>query len=258
MKSLLGRAPILAVAVGSMCAAPACTDSESSIFIRQAQAPIAGTSTSGGCQYDPSPSGLFLTTGTLDVAFRSQYSAGLLVGNQLVARGSSSQLRTETARVQLQGTIVYLEDATGAQVWGPKTVPASGFIDPATGSTPSYGITESVLIPAEYGGGLLAELQAGAGLVRHFTSVVKVFGHTLGGMNVESGEWRFPINVCYRCLISFPPEANDPKVSPQPNCDAPATTGTSIVQPCAVGQDDTVDCRICKQFFPGSSICEPP
>ncbi|HEX9298055.1 MAG TPA: hypothetical protein VF881_19580 [Polyangiaceae bacterium] len=257
MKISLGRAPLLAMTIAPMLLAGAgCADSESSIFIRQAQAPIAGTSS--GCQYDPSPSGLFLTAGTLDVAFRLQYTAGLLVGNQLVARGNSSQLRTETARVQLQGTIVSLEDAHGTVVWGPLTVPASGFIDPASGSTPSYGITESVLIGAEFGGGLLTELQGSAGLVRHFTSVAKVFGHTLGGMSVESGEWRFPINVCYRCLISFPPEANDPKVTPQPNCDAPATTGTSIVQPCAVGQDDTVDCRICKQFFPGSSICEPP
>jgi len=248
---------MLAVVVApALFAGPGCADTESMIFIRQAQAPISGTT--GGCQYDPSPSGLFLTQGTLDVAFRLQYTAGLLVGNQLVPRGNSTQLRTETARVQVQGTVVHLEDAMGATVWGPVTVPASGFIDPANGSTPSYGVTESVLIGADFGGSLAGQLQGTAGLVRHFTSVVKVFGHTLGGMSVESGEWRFPINVCYRCLISFPPDANDPKVTPQPNCDAPATTGTSVVQPCAVGQDDTVDCRICKQFFPGSTICEPP
>jgi hypothetical protein len=86
---------------------------------------------------------------------------------------------------------------------------------------------------------------------------VKVFGRTLGGMSVESGEWRFPINVCYGCLVVFPPEANDPKVMPQPNCGLSAVTGTSVVHPCIVGQDDTIDCRVCKETFPRGALCEP-
>src|SRR6185295_14801949 len=100
--------------------------------IRQVQAPVS--SSAGGCTTQPDPSALFLASGTLDLAFRLQYSATLLVGNQLVSRGNNSQLRTETSRVQIQGAVVRVEDPTGAVAFGPVTVPGSGFVDPASGA----------------------------------------------------------------------------------------------------------------------------
>src|SRR3954468_11563120 len=100
----------LAVMVGQGCA-----DSDSMIFVRQVQAPTSEGS-SGSCTTDSSPTGLTYEHGVLDVAFRRQYSATLLVGSQLVARGNSSQLRTETSRVALEGSIVQLADSSGAVV----------------------------------------------------------------------------------------------------------------------------------------------
>jgi hypothetical protein len=154
--------------------------------------------------------------------------------------------------------VVRLE-AAGGTVWGPFTVPGSGFIDPATGSTPAYGLTEAILVGSDYGNALVRE---GAlrrdRTVRRLTSVVKVVGKTLGGTAVESGEWRFPLTVCYGCLIGFPPEASDPNQT-RPNCDRPAGTGTTVAAPCILGQDDAVDCRICKLSVPpqDSGFCEP-
>lgn len=234
---------------------PGCADSESILFIRQVQAPVIGTG--GGCNYQADPSSLFIASGTLDLAFRLQYSAALLVGNQLVPRGNSSQLRTETARVRIEGTVVRAEDPTGAVVWGPVTVPGSGFIDPANGSNPTYGITQTTLLGSQIGASLAAQLQNDRTQFKRLTSIVKVFGRTLGGMTVESGEWRFPITVCFACLISFPPEANNPNLTPVPNCAQVAVTGMSVGRPCVIGQDDTVDCRICKTVYPRSSVCEP-
>ena len=129
MKPFFRRAVVAAFAVGSAAlASPGCADSESMIFIRQVQATVANGS--GGCVADSSPSSLFITEGTLDVAFRLQYSAALLVGSQLVPRGNSSQLRTETSRIAMQGAVVRVQDANGVVQWGPVTVPGSGFIDP--------------------------------------------------------------------------------------------------------------------------------
>jgi hypothetical protein len=232
-----------------------CADSESVLFIRQVQARVV--SGTNGCTVDSSPSSLLITGGTLDLAFRTQYSATLLVGNQLVARGNTSQLRTETSRVELEGAIVRLEDSRGSNVWGPFTVPGSGFIDPATGSAPSYGLTETVLLGSDFGVKLAAELRQSLA-IRGFTSIVKVFGKTLGGTAVESGEWRFPLNVCYACLITFPPDANDPNLG-NPNCNLPASTGTTIATPCSLGQDDSVDCRVCKLSVRPTDVglCEP-
>jgi len=236
----------------ALMAGPGCADSESMLFIRQAQARVAGS-----CTVDNSPSSLVLVHGSLDLAFQRQYRAALLVGNQLVPRGNSAQLRTETARIQLQGAIVRAEDANGAVVWGPVTVPGSGFVDPASGSDPNFGLIDTVLLGSDLGTSLAGQLSADPTLVRYFTSVARVFGRTLGGMTVESGEWRFPINVCYGCSVVFPPDASDPKLMMQPNCDLPTSTGSTVTHPCIVGQDDSVDCRVCKELFPSDPLCEP-
>ncbi|HMI86189.1 MAG TPA: hypothetical protein VK550_18975 [Polyangiaceae bacterium] len=256
MKLGVARWLCLAAAGGSaLLAGAGCADSESILFVRQAQARIA--SGANGCTVDSSPSSLFITEGTLDLAFRTEYRAALLVGNQLVARGNSSQLRTETSRVEVQGAVVRLEDGTST-VWGPFTVPGSGFIDPATGSTPSYGLTEAILLGSAFGNALAGDLTQRS-RVRRFTSIVKILGKTLGGTAVESGEWRFPLTVCYGCLVSFPPEASDSKAGRQPNCDLAAGTGTAVAAPCALGQDDAVDCRVCKAAIRQQDawVCQP-
>jgi hypothetical protein len=235
----------LAVALGSGCA-----DSESMIFIRQVQARLP--TGSPACVADSAPTSTSLGEGILDVAFRSRYTATLLVGNQLVPRGNSSQLRTETARVDLQGSVVRALDDAGNLAWGPVTVPGTGFIDPANSSTPSFGLTETTLFQAD--AALVNDLATNGGL-RRFVSVVKVFGRTLGGTAIESGEWQFPISVCFKCLISFPAEASS-VVSPR-NCMAAARTGVTVTEPCQVGQDDTLDCRVCKEIFTDPNVCEP-
>jgi len=253
MKSSIRRMLLGGLAlVPALLAGPGCADSESMLYIRQVQARVAGN-----CAIDNAPGSLSLLRGSLDLAFQLQYSAALLVGNQLVPRGNSSQLRTETARIQVQGTIVRAEDTTGAVVWGPVTVPGSGFVDPASGSNPSFGVIDTVLLGSELGSSLVPQLMTDRGLVRHFTSVARVFGRSLGGQSVESGEWRFPINVCYGCLVVFPPDAIDTKIAPVPNCQLASTTGTTVVHPCIVGQDENVDCRVCKETFPHAALCEP-
>jgi hypothetical protein len=253
MKSLIRRMLWGGLALApALAAGPGCADSESMLFVRQAQARVAGT-----CGVDNVPSSLALLRGSLDLAFQLQYSAALLVGNQLVARGNASSLRSETSRIQIQGSIVRAEDTTGQVQWGPVTVPGSGFVDPANGSDANFGVIDTVLLGSELGSSLVPQLQADRGLVRHFTSVVRVFGRTLGGQSIESGEWRFPINVCFGCLVVFPPEATDTKITPVPNCQLATTTGTTVVHPCIVGQDENIDCRVCKETFPHAALCEP-
>lgn len=234
------------MALGSGCA-----DSESMIFVRQVQARLP--TGSPACVADSSPTSASLGEGFLDVAFRTQYAATLLVGNQLVPRGNSSQLRTETSRVDIEGTVVRALDDAGNLIFGPVTVPGTGFIDPASGSTPSFGLIETTLFRADPA--LINDLATNGGL-RRVVSVVKVFGHTLGGTMVESGEWRFSISNCYKCLISFPAEASTPG-SPTRDCMNAGRTGVTVTAPCQPGQDDTMDCRVCKELFTDPNVCEP-
>jgi hypothetical protein len=228
-----------------------CADSDSMIYVRQVQARLqSGTSV---CNADNSPSSPALGSGVLDVQYRSQYTAALLVGSQLVPRGSSTDLRTETARVMIEGTIVHALDDTGNVIWGPVSVPGSGFIEPATDTTPSYGLTETTLFQAS--AALSADLQANP-RTRHLTAVVKVFGKTLGGTQIESGEWQFPLTICFRCLIAFP-IGTSVSTTPPGDCDNGAPTGVDVASPCNPGQDDTLDCRACKALFQNSKACDP-
>lgn len=228
---------------------PACADNESSIFIRQVLAP-AGDS----CSYTADPGGAAYMEGTLDLAFRREYRAGLLVGSQLVQRGAGEKLRTETSRFRVEGTEIRIETTDGAVV-KEYTVPTSGFVDPASGTTPGWGVVGSVLIDSDTGASLSGSFVAGerSPTIGRVVSVVKVFGTTLGGQEIQSGEFRFPISVCYGCLVSFPPEAADP-AQPLPNCKGTAASSTSA---CFLGQDDAVDCRVCANAGFPAALCQP-
>jgi hypothetical protein len=228
------------------------------IFIRQVNLPKTSGSSGSGCVVEPNPEGPFISHGVLDVAFRREYIAGLVVGSQIVSQGNRTQLRTETSRVRIEGIEARVEDALGALAWGPHTIPATGFIDPAADVSPSYGVVDGTLIGSDFGARMALLLSSDTTRTgKHFTSISKVFGHTLGKQAVESGEFRFPITICFGCLIYYPSEANDPKVLPNPNCDLPLATGSSLNTGCSPGQDETVDCRVCKATYPNNPICEP-
>jgi len=233
--------------------APGCADSESVLFIRQVQIPQK--SSGNTCTVDTSPTSSHRAAGVLDVAIASQYRASLLVGSQLVDRGSKDDLRTETSRVQMEGSEVYLTDSAGRTIGGPYTVPSAGLIDPANGSNPSFGLVESVLVDSVTASKLASELSAQPrGTIRRLTSHVRVFGRTLGGTEVESGEWKYPIDVCFGCLVTYPREADSPSIQ-GPDCLATGDEEPAV--PCEPGQDESVDCRICHALASSSDVCEP-
>ncbi len=228
----LWTAPFIGSGLSALVATGAmgCADNESSLFVRQVQAVEAPD-----CRVTADPGALFMPYGVLDVAIAGDngYQATLLVGNQLVQRGSSETVRTETARVALRGAIVRGVDADGVEVVPSFTVDGTGFVDPGTQSSPGYGLMATTLIPPQSG--------LAAGWV---TVWVKVFGRTLGGKDIESNELAYPINICSGCLVSFPAKAID-------------STGTCVLGsgqdfqlPCIPGQDGAVPCTFCMGRVP--------
>jgi hypothetical protein len=255
-QALFRLAAVPSLGAALLCAT-GCAENDSSLFIRQVSVSARGST----CIVTPDPSALFLTRGYMDAAFVSRYQASLLVGSQLTARGDRQQLRTETSRLKLEGSEVYAtDDLTGSLVFPATTIPGSGFIDPASGTDPSYGLLGTILlaIPAA----LATKQQAGGrGSFTNVTSHVRAFGHTLGGTYIESGEFLFPISVCYGCLVTFPTDAivtNTATVPPTLSCSGTSATSTSVTAPCYPGQDDVVDCRICQEYLgPDAPVCQP-
>ena len=154
----------------------------------------------------------------MDVAYASEYDGELLVGNQLVSRGDQATMRPESARVQLYSADLTIFDAGGATL-SSFSVPISGFVDVGSGNSPGYGVVHVPLIDAATG----AAIPPGQTVV----SRVKIYGVTLGDIQVETGNWDFPIYVCAGCIA----------------CVCPATADADYAKSCYPGQNEAVDCR---------------
>ncbi|MRG94574.1 hypothetical protein [Polyangium spumosum] len=218
---------------------PGCAENESSLFVRGVLKFDEDT-----CEIDADPSSPVLLRGVLDVAFATEYSAALLVGNQMVRRGNAATLRTETSRVVFESADVHTFDAAGNEL-GAFTAPATGFVDPSTGAEPGFGFAHVVLVDSGSSAAALGDSNTPVEVVAR----VIVRGHTLGGEEAATGEFQWPIDICRGCLVFFPPEADDPTIA-GPDCMNRTDGPTSA---CRIGMDGFVDCRVC----PGLAVCTP-
>src|SRR4051812_49375046 len=90
---------------------PACADNESSIAIRAVLKPADDT-----CVVVVDKTSPQYFDGFIDVGLAREYSADLLVENQMVIRGDQTKLRTETAAVHIYAADVQIQDAGGASI----------------------------------------------------------------------------------------------------------------------------------------------
>lgn len=235
-------ASLVFVGAAASAAVPACAANDQTIFIRSALAPSANR-TLAGCVYTNDPTQAQLFEARADLGVTDSYFAILLVGNQLLPRGDSLNNRAESNRVHINGAIVRVTEADGTLI-REFTSLATGFADPSSSNTPAYasvGITaldaptKAMLLP-----GLPNRLVSKTVLIN-----IKAFGTSLGGKDVESGEYQLPMQVCNGCLVDFS-TGNDDTAKVQPNCLKPPPMAlTPATAPCFTGQDELVPCQIC-------------
>lgn len=229
-------------------AIPGCADNDSMLFIQGVLVTEASD-----CVAKPESGALLRAAGILDVSLRSGYRAALLVGSQLTQRGSREQLRTETARLQLQGADIRLQDAYGqdlalGQNPNPFSTIGTGFVNPAAGTDPGMGVIFVDIIPSALMASVSDALN-GSGLV---LAKIKAYGETLGNRKVESGEFEYPIQICRGCLIDYPANSVTGPIG-QARCDgAPQGNPETL---CAIGQDQRVPCTECAAY---SQTCSNP
>jgi hypothetical protein len=231
----------------------ACAHDDSTMFITGVLAPKT-VSNGQGCVYTSDPTQTMIPTGTLDVALRHQYDAEFLVASQIVPRANPSAPSPETSYVQIQGGVVRITDSQGNELKS-FTRLTSGTINPGSSGSPSYSPVNLTLLDQDTveSPGVIGPVLAGE--IKRLVAYVHVFGTTLGGQSVESGEFAFPIDLCYTCLIGFTQANDDPNpLLPQPNCYGNAGNSTAsgtVAETCAPGQDSTLDCTLC----PGVPEC---
>lgn len=236
-------------AIGS-AAIPACATNDQSIFVRGVLAPSTNRQ-NNVCVYTDDPSQPQLFYGELDVGVRDNYQGKLIIGNQLIGRGNADTVRAESNRVHINGVIVSVTNPDGSVI-SEFTAPAAGVADPQSNNAPDYGIVSATLIDAPTAEALRASFPRFGKAVRTVVVKVKALGTTLGGRELESGEFEFPIAVCNGCKVDFS-SGNDPAVNPQPNCAKPFETGGASSLPCDEGQDEPVPCQLCQDRL----ACDP-
>jgi hypothetical protein len=225
---------------------PGCADNDSMMFIIGVAERKAGS-----CTVKADSGSVIVQGGTMDRLFASDYTAALLIGNQITERGSREQLRTETSRVALKGAEVKLETINGTALVDPFSSIGTGFVDAASGTDPALSVMFASLVPPS----IAAGLPEGTIMAK-----VRVFGTTLGGQDVESSELNFPIQICDGCLISYPADARDVAVdgtdyvckvaddgagagSADRNADLPCTLGIDLQAPCTVCSGTHAECQ---------------
>jgi hypothetical protein len=230
----------LGLLVGSVSSATwGCADNESTLFV------VGVAKIESDCTYAPSSSTPLLPQGVYDVGFGGEYQVGLILGNQMASRGAKSRSRTETSRMILEGAEVRLSLPSGGAVREPFTAPGAGFVDVGAGADPGYGILSVVIVP-----GLPVEVLPTALRDGYVIAEIKAFGKTLGGQDVESNVFKFPVQVCEGCLVTFPTSALDQ----EGNC-AGSTTTEDAASPCNWGQDTQVVCSACAAKY---EVCRYP
>ncbi|AKU96769.1 hypothetical protein AKJ09_03433 [Labilithrix luteola] len=250
MKRIWGHlVSLLGLALVGSAAFPACATNDQSIFIRGALAPSTNRQ-NNVCIYTDDPSQAELFEGSVDLGIRDDYFGILLIGNQMTPRADNLNNRAESNRIHIDGAVVQVTNPDGSLI-REFTSTATGFADPSSNSAPDYGTIGVTLIDAPTKAALLP-LLPNRTASKMVVAKVKAFGRTLGGLDLESGEFQFPISVCNGCLVDFS-TGTDP-AQPLPNCrkalDA-AAGGTAL--PCFVGQDERTPCQLCQ----GRPVCDP-
>lgn len=248
MKRFLGRAVVVcasALVIGA--ALPACVENDQSIFIRSVLAPSTNRQ-NGACVYTGDPQQPELFRGIVDVGIRDNYRAVVLVGSQMLSRGDPSSARVESNRVHLNGAIVRVQEPNGAQI-AEFTALASGFADVGSNNNPAYGTMQIVAIDAPTAGILRGQL-SGRDARKQLVVQLKVFGKTLGGVDLESNEHQFTLEACNGCLVTRTVDPAQPGVA----CPDSTTASATDQLPCEPGQDEATPCNLCR----GQAVCDNP
>ena len=149
------------------------------------------------CTFQVSDTPTLILAGSIDAAYAGQYSNVVIVENQMVATANPTTLMTETSGVQLyEAEVQVLDPSQNNGALAKYSTPVAGFADPAmSGQAGSTG-SEVLMIDAGTIAILAARVQSQKAVQQVVSSVI-IKGRTLGGLEVHTQEFLFPVSVFY-------------------------------------------------------------
>lgn len=259
---------VATLGLGSTAVLGGCAEDTPEIFI------VANQIFSDTCE-PPVPgasNNVYRNRGVLDLFVTNSYVMiprveSTLVGSDEVSFGATggeglTGAAWEANHILLRRAVVRFDapDALGVPLPRELEIELSGAISPGSAAT----IEMQAITPS------LGTTLANSRLLREArTSLtinlrLKFFGVTSAGREVDSNEFIYPVELCYGCLLNFPPQAIDPEHAIQPNCrNIEDLTDDREQTLCFTGQDEIVDCRLVCPIITSvpngdpEGICEP-
>ncbi len=226
----------------------ACAHNDSSLFIQGVLLPPGKSG--GQCLYTAAATGPFNFGGIYDIGIASSYGVVLQLGNQMLQRGpagpGSDPVHTETSRIVINGAEVSVANAAGVQL-GNFTSVATAFVDVGSSGTAGLGPIGITAIDAPTASTLCDAFPTPDTRVQLILTI-KAFGKSLGGTDVESQDFTYPVTVCKGCLVG----RTFPCVTPG-SASAP---DTAKEDPCQAGADTPLACLKCHGAYP--AVCSDP
>jgi hypothetical protein len=184
-------------AIGTLCAAQGCVEDGVSMHVICSVQPEVDEN---GCTWSPDGE-LCVAEGVLNVRYAANYRMSLRMESGLKARSRDVPPQGEPNGVQITAARVELRTSDGARLSGFKTAAGVALDNPydalATGYLPPNGlnITTIVVIPSELRPSLESAFLRAEKPVTQVVAAIKLKGLTNGGLNVESGEFLWPIRL---------------------------------------------------------------
>ncbi len=143
------------------------------------------------------------TIGRYDPYCSDHYSIPLRVESYMMPRSDDMRGRSEPNIVQFEGVEISILDPGGA-LWAPPfSAAVEGTLGTAAGGEPGVALVRVPAVPSA-----LSEIMLDFEdyETREFVISITLFGKTTGGLEVESDEFLFPIEVCKKCQTRFSDE----------------------------------------------------
>jgi hypothetical protein len=187
------------------------------------------------------PGNPLVSRGVFNVEAAFGYFVFPLYNNQLRNRGSDAPLRADPNGILITSAEVELRGAAGLPIAfgappNPFTVPTSNYV-PSTenANTPAQAVGNILVIPPAYADVLFQQLggdEASPDAASVVIASIRVFGETTGGVDVESDEWLWPIDICLgSCLFLCVPADAAPT---EPCCTVGQDFGCPVLDTSAV------------------------
>ncbi|MBH22869.1 MAG: hypothetical protein CMH57_00145 [Myxococcales bacterium] len=264
------KVPALGIVL-AMLVLTGCVEEEASVLV------VGNERPGNTCELTANQAGPFLSRGVMDISLTKRYVMAPVLLNQL---GNSKDVRLATQSgdpmlddTQIEGNTIILD---GANVSFTTNVPAlelalqSDLFIPVGGTVfPSSTAAIGLEVISEALGRQIENttLFDQRGTLVTILVNVTFTGRSTAGRDIESTEFSFPLDICSGCLLNYPPGTLFPDDDGSQTCDVtkdPNNTGTansSFESVCIYGQDEAVDCRLCRSAVgdptDADDVCDP-